>query len=214
MTVTWRALALGLALALSVSSCSSDAGEPQAAPETPQPPTPSSEAVPCTVAGFSPEEKTVLHRRSAVVLYAATHEMSPGTAASGKEMLSRYDLAPVRVTSSSSEVPEELRRAVLGAAGPAWPRSGPPQESGPFSYDVSNDTANQFRRFVRYQGAGALHGSWSATRCGAPYNDGSQVVRLTGKFSTVSVPQRPRTHVCGSVTRDEYDRAATRACRL
>ncbi len=58
------------------------------------------------------------------------------------------------------------------------------------------------RQYVLYVPARRISGTWTETRCGAPYNDGTEVVRLRGTYSTLSELGGIRVHECGTTPRD------------
>ncbi|WP_134741655.1 hypothetical protein [Nocardioides sp. 503] len=225
MSSTLRALAVGLAGTILVTGCSGDdGGEDDARPSTsasPQPPpaTPTETQpvdvpdAPCAVRGQLPGERVTLESVRSVAVYANAYTLAPGTSTGGEdEMLSAHDPTPIRVTSSSGKVPAAIRRAVLESVLGLWPDTGPPPEDGPHRIRVRNDS-DEDRQYVVYRGGELRRGTWSTKLCGAPYNDGTRVERLAGRFSTLMRPLgKVRTYVCGSGPKDDVERAASRVC--
>jgi hypothetical protein len=149
----------------------------------------------------------------AVAVYAAGRHLPPAGIWEGSEILTRFDRVPIEVTSTSGPVPADIRRSVLDSVGVAWGKNGPPQESGPHPFSLRNDTSSN-RTYVLYRGAELLSGTWSAERCGAPYNDGTEIVKMSGEFTTLTPVRSTQIYPCGAEPSDKYDRAASRLCRL
>ncbi|WP_193613892.1 hypothetical protein [Nocardioides lijunqiniae] len=225
MSSTMPALGVVLASALLLTGCSGDddgdADRRTSSSPSPQPPaSPTDEAspvdvpnAPCAVRSHVPGERVTLQSVKAVAVYANAYTLAPGTSTtSEREMLGAYDLTPISVTAKGAEVPAAVRRAVLGSNLGRWPASGPPDEDGPHRVTVRNDS-DESRQYVVYRGGETRRGTWATKLCGAPYNDGTRVERLAGRFSTLSRPlTKVRTYVCGSGPQDDYERAASRVC--
>ncbi|MDP2771911.1 MAG: hypothetical protein Q8O61_00020 [Nocardioides sp.] len=219
MSLTLRALGAVIAIMLTASACSTeDDGEPEAAgtgsstPNTPTPSTTGAAETECTVPGYVATDAKEVTGGRAVAVYAAGRHLPPDGIWEGTEILVRFDRAPVEVTSTSGPVPADIRRSVLDSVGVAWGKNGPPEESGPHPFSLHNDTS-QNRTYVIYRGAELLSGTWSAERCGAPYNDGTEIVRMTGEFTTLTPIRSAQVHPCGDDPSDKYERAAMRFCR-
>jgi hypothetical protein len=225
MSSTLRALAVGWAATLLVSGCSGDdGGESDARPSTsasPQPPpATSTETQPvdvpearCAVRGHVPGKRVTLESVRTVAAYANAYTLAPGTGTSREdEMLSAFDLTPVRVTARSGEVPADIRRGVLQSMLGLWPDTGPPPEDGPHRIRLRNDT-DEDHQYVVYRAGQLRRGTWASKLCGAPYNDGTRVERVAGRFSTRTRGLgEVRTYVCGSGPKDDAERAASRVC--
>lgn len=219
MRLPLHAVGIGLALIVATSSCSSEDGDPDAAPsETPSSPSSPSTAsasessAACTVPGFVPKDVEELQSVRPVAVYAAGRGLAPSSRMSGTETLERFDLAPIRVRLPAGPAPEDIRESVLDSVAAKGPRELP-EQSGPHEFSLRNDSrSNQLH--VLYRGAELLRGTWSATRCGEGYNDGTEVLELSGKFTALTPVRRMRTYLCGSEPADRFDRAAARICRL
>lgn len=227
MPLTLRALGAALALMITASACSTEEdGEPEAAGPapsapstsastsagTPAPSTTAAADAECTVPGYVASDAKKVTDGRAVAVYAAGRHLPPAGIWEGVEILTRFDPAPIKVTSTSGPVPTDLRRSVLDSVGVVWGKGGPPEESGPHPFSLRNDTSRN-RTYVLYRGAELLSGTWSAERCGAPYNDGTEILKMTGEFTTLTPIRSMQVYPCGAKPSDKYDRAAMRLCR-
>lgn len=223
MPLKLRALGVGLAFLLSATACSQEGPEPESSEPPPSAtPSPTASADPteadpidaeCAVAGYVATDAKKVTGGQAVAVYASGRGMAPGSTSSGTDVLGLFDLTPMRVTSPLGEVPAEIRRSVTESVGGAWLPRGLPEQSGPHEFSLRNDSSRN-QVYVLYRGAELLKGTWSAERCGAPYNDGTEVLKMSGKFSVLTPVRRLRVYDCGVEPADKYERAASRVCRL
>jgi hypothetical protein len=147
-----------------------------------------------------------------VVLYGLFYALAPASSVAFTSDLGRVDPVRLRVrVTRGGPVQADERDAILSLAG-AEVVDGDVPATRPISHRLTNRT-RRTQSYLLYRGARALTGRWRARRCGAPYNDGREVVTLTGTFRTVGPPGRLRLTACGRVEEGLLARrAARRAC--
>ncbi|MEP9364794.1 hypothetical protein ABLE68_17655 [Nocardioides sp. CN2-186] len=205
-----------------VAGCSSSDDAPSADPGQPTSASPTAattaSATPaeCQVAGFVPRTAIALQRQRPVVVYAHGITLAPGSQVGSKALdLNRADYIRLRVHADDPDATlTAADRAQILASG------GGPVENGEIDDVVYGrmflkNTGPRNQSYVVYRGSNVYSGTWTKRVCGAPYNDGTSVDRITGTYSTLSEIGPVKVagcHVAASDSRiDRY--AARRACR-
>jgi hypothetical protein len=213
-------LAAAVVGTLVVGGCSSSADEPTADPtpsgSSPGGSTATAAAAECQVTGYVPSTKLEVRQTRPVVVYAHRVSLAPATGMRDPSLeLARADIVALKVRPDDASVrlTAAVRRQILvSGSGPV--DTGTLADTVSTPVRIMNNTKRDQRYFV-YRGSFVHTGEWAVKVCGAPYNDGTRVDRLTGTYSTVTRIRPVRTAGCGAPASDsEIDRyAARRACQ-
>lgn len=216
-------LACALSAALVLSACSSDKSETPtdsmtglATTPTPTPSAAASEPADepeCAVKGFVPGHAITVTKARDVIVYAAGTTLAPGSSVKGTFELDRAEFFRIRVaTVKGKPVSGTLRTSILRSVGVAWPRSGPPA-SVTVPRNIRNDS-DRNQHYYLYQAGRLTGGTWTARYCGAPYNDGTSVLKKNGRFSSLAEPGKVRLYACGNPGTQAERTLEKNFCRL
>ncbi len=205
-----------------IGGCSSSDGEPSAdssqaaSASAPTASPASAEPAECQVEGFVPRTAIDLQRQRPVVVYAHGISLAPGSAIGSKALdLNRADVIRLRVRADdpSTTLTAADRAQILDSG-------GGPIEHGDIDDVVYGrmhlkNTGPHNRSYLVYRGSNLYSGSWTKRVCGAPYNDGTSVDKITGTYSTLTKIGPVKVAGCDvSASDSRIDRyAARRACR-
>jgi hypothetical protein len=71
------------------------------------------------------------------------------------------------------------------------------------------NTSSVNQSYVLYRPATLYRGTFDVKVCGAPYNDGSRVEHVTGRYATISPLAKLRRYLCGTPAGDRWERSAS-----
>lgn len=221
MTVLLRVrLVLAVAIGgLLVGGCSSDGGSSSAPTPSPSVSSPSATApspADCQVDGYVPRTRIELTKTRPVVVYAHRVTLAPSGAMGSQAMdLGRADLVRLRVRPDdpgATLTAADRQQILASGAGPV--EDGSIVDTVYGRVHLKNTTLRN-RSYLVYRGSHVYSGTWAKRVCGAPYNDGSTVDRVTGTYTTVSKIGPVKVTGCGVPASDSaVDRyAAHYACQ-
>jgi len=139
------------------------------------------------VGSYVPRTRIALTRSRPVVVYAHRVSLAPSSAMGSKAMeLGRADLLRLKVhTDDPSTTLTAADRQQILASGDGPVEDGSIVDTVYGRVHLKNDTRRN-RSYLVYRGSHEYSGTWTKTVCGAPYNDGTSVDKVTGTYTTVS----------------------------